>query len=54
MIKPHGSQELNPLYVADSAARAALAEEHARLFVDDKRRAFRAGAVSERGHLTDE
>ena len=27
MIKPHGSQELNPLYVADSAARAALAEE---------------------------
>ena len=29
-------------------ARAALAEEHARLFVDDKRRAFRAGAVAER------
>jgi sulfate adenylyltransferase len=27
MIKPHGSQELNPLYVADPAARAALAEE---------------------------
>ena len=29
-------------------ARAALAEEHARLFVDDKRRAYRAGAVAER------
>jgi sulfate adenylyltransferase len=27
MIKPHGSQELNPRYVADPAARAALAEE---------------------------
>ncbi|MEQ8264289.1 sulfate adenylyltransferase [Pseudohaliea sp.] len=27
MIKPHGSQELNPLYVADPAARAALTEE---------------------------
>ncbi len=27
MIKPHGSRELNPLFVADPAARAALAEE---------------------------
>ena len=27
MIKPHGSQELNPLYVADPAERAALAKE---------------------------
>ena len=27
MIKPHGSQELNPLFVADPATRAALAEE---------------------------
>ncbi|KGE05381.1 sulfate adenylyltransferase [Pseudohaliea rubra] len=27
MIKPHGSQELNPRYVADATARAALAEE---------------------------
>jgi len=27
MIKPHGSKALNPLYVADTAARAALAEE---------------------------
>lgn len=27
MIKPHGSQTLNPLYVADDARRAALAQE---------------------------
>jgi sulfate adenylyltransferase len=27
MIKPHGSDELNPLYVADDAAREALARE---------------------------
>ena len=27
MIKPHGSSELNPLYVADDAARAALLTE---------------------------
>ena len=27
MIKPHGSQELNALYVADDAQRAALIEE---------------------------
>ncbi len=27
MIKPHGSDELNPLYVADDAARAALLKE---------------------------
>ncbi|MCK5922551.1 MAG: hypothetical protein KAG66_16540, partial [Methylococcales bacterium] len=27
MIKPHGSDSLNPLYVADDAARAALATE---------------------------
>lgn len=27
MIKPHGSNELNPLYVADAAQRDALAEE---------------------------
>jgi len=27
MVKPHGSQELIPLFVADPAARAALAEE---------------------------
>ena len=27
MIKPHGSDTLNPLYVADDAARAALTEE---------------------------
>ena len=27
MIKPHGSDELNPLYVQDDAARAALTAE---------------------------
>lgn len=27
MIKPHGSDQLNPLYVADDAARAALQQE---------------------------
>ncbi|CAH0991399.1 Sulfate adenylyltransferase [Sinobacterium norvegicum] len=27
MIKPHGSEQLNPLYVADEAKRAALLEE---------------------------
>jgi len=27
MIKPHGSDTLNPLYVADAAARAALLKE---------------------------
>ncbi len=31
MIKPHGSEQLNPLYVSDSAARAALAEEAEKL-----------------------
>ncbi|WP_293368245.1 sulfate adenylyltransferase [Nevskia sp.] len=31
MIKPHGSAELNPLYVADDAKRAALAAEAATL-----------------------
>ena len=27
MIKPHGSDTLNPLYVADDAERAALIKE---------------------------
>ena len=27
LIKPHGSAELNPLYVADDAKRTALLEE---------------------------
>jgi len=27
MIKPHGSDTLNPLFVTDDAARAALIEE---------------------------
>ncbi|MBA6412917.1 sulfate adenylyltransferase [Parahaliea sp. F7430] len=31
MIKPHGSNELKPLYVADDAARAALAAEAEKL-----------------------
>lgn len=31
MIKPHGSSQLNPLYVADDARRAALIEEAASL-----------------------
>ena len=31
MIKPHGSDTLNPLYVADDAKRAALTEEAAGL-----------------------
>lgn len=31
MIKPHGSDELKPLYVADDAARAALAAEAEKL-----------------------
>ena len=31
MIKPHGSDKLNPLYVADGAARAALQKEAERL-----------------------
>ncbi|MGA2064262.1 MAG: sulfate adenylyltransferase [Thermoguttaceae bacterium] len=31
MIKPHGSDTLNPLYVADEATRAALVKEAARL-----------------------
>ena len=29
MIKPHGSETLNPLYVADDAKRAALEAEAA-------------------------
>lgn len=31
MIKPHGSDQLNPLYVADASARAALLDEAATL-----------------------
>ena len=31
MIKPHGSDKLNPLYVADDAKRAALIKEAAGL-----------------------
>ena len=31
MIKPHGSETLNPLYVADDAKRAALLQEAAGL-----------------------
>ena len=27
MIKPHGSAELHPLYIADEARRAALLQE---------------------------
>ena len=33
MIKPHGSDTLNPLYVADDAKRAALEAEAAKLQV---------------------
>ena len=36
MLKPHGSDTLNPLYVADDAKRAALVEEAAGLKSGDR------------------